>query len=100
MIKSFVACALAIAFVSDASVGRPAGSDQKISALLNEDRDYTALPEELFGTLGWNLPDGGRAVKALADSAPGGAFDPRFIFDNVAAAEGISPDGVGRGKPR
>jgi hypothetical protein len=29
--------------------------------------------------MGWNLPDGGRAVKALADAAPGGAFNPREL---------------------
>src|SRR5262245_33072234 len=72
MIKPFIACALAIVFASDVA-------DQKISELLNLDRDYATLPGELFGTLGWSVPDGGRAVKALADEAPGGAFDPKKL---------------------
>src|SRR5262249_2454294 len=72
MIKPFIACALAIAFASDIA-------DHKISELLNLDRGYATLPGELFGTLAWNLPDGGRAVKALADAAPGGAFDPKKL---------------------
>jgi len=29
--------------------------------------------------LGWDLPDGGRHVKALAHAAPGGSFDPRQL---------------------
>src|SRR5262245_58536906 len=76
MIKSFVACALLVF----ASVGPTlTNADQKISELLNQDRDYATLPGELFDTLGWNLPDGGRAVRALADRAPGGAFDPKKL---------------------
>ena len=51
----------------------------RVSDLLNQNRDYATLPAESFGTLGWSLPDGGRAVKALADAAPGGAFDPRKL---------------------
>jgi hypothetical protein len=80
MMKSFVACVLAIVFCSYVGVGGPAeNADRKISELLKEDRDYATLPGELFGTLGWNLPDGGRAVKALADAAPGSAFDPKKL---------------------
>ena len=72
MNKAFVAIVLAIAFRADIA-------DQKIPELLSQDRDYVTLPGELFGTMGWDLPDGGRAVKALADAAPGGAFDPKKL---------------------
>jgi pimeloyl-ACP methyl ester carboxylesterase len=81
MIKSFAAFVLAMALVSDVA-------DQKIAELLNQDRDYTSLPEGVFGTLGWSLPDGGRAVKALADAAPGGAFDPKRLETLPAASLG------------
>jgi hypothetical protein len=50
-----------------------------VSGLLSQDRSYTALPAQAFETLGWELPDGGLTVKAIADAAPGGAFDPRRL---------------------
>jgi hypothetical protein len=63
-------------------------ADQKIPELLNQNRDYATLQPELFGNMGWNLPDGGRAVKALADAAPGGAFDPKKLEDLPAGSLG------------
>jgi hypothetical protein len=47
--------------------------------MLKEERPYHAVPAELFEQLGWALPDGGSTVKALADAARGGAFDPRKL---------------------
>ena len=44
-------------------------ADQKIPELLNQKKDYATLPADMFGNMGWDLPDGGRAVKALADAA-------------------------------
>jgi pimeloyl-ACP methyl ester carboxylesterase len=52
---------------------------QTVPQLLSEDRNYSVLPGDVFETLGWNLPDGGRTVRALADAAPGGAFDPKQL---------------------
>ena len=49
---------------------------------------HASVPPALFEQLGWALPDGGRHVRALADAAPGGAFDPR-------ALERLSPNDVG-----
>jgi hypothetical protein len=43
---------------------------------------------EQFEQLGWDLPDGGATVKALADAAPGGAFDPRKLEAVPAATLG------------
>ena len=50
-----------------------------VAALLSEDRPYVTLPASAFDDLGWDLPDGGRAVGAIADAAPGGAFDPKRL---------------------
>lgn len=52
---------------------------QQVPDLLSQDGTYSALPAQTFETLGWDLPDGGRTVKAIADAAPGGAFDPRLL---------------------
>ena len=46
---------------------------------LSQDVPHAALAADVFETLGWELPDGGRTVKAIADAAPGGAFDPRRL---------------------
>src|SRR5712691_8385084 len=81
MNKAFVAFLMAAVLRVDVT-------DQKISELLNQNRDYVKLPAELFGTIGWDLPDGGRAVKALADAAPGGAFDPKKL-------EALPPNNLG-----
>lgn len=40
---------------------------------------YTVISQATFDRLGWKLPDGGATVKAIADKAPGGAFDPRLL---------------------
>ena len=50
-----------------------------VAELLSQDRPFVTLPESAFDTLGWPLPDGGRTVKAIADAARGGAFDPRRL---------------------
>ena len=70
--KTFIACLMAIALKTDIA-------DQKVPELLSQDRDYVTLSPELFGSMGWDLPDGGSAVKGLADAAPGGAFDPKKL---------------------
>jgi hypothetical protein len=50
-----------------------------VTALLSEPRDYAVLPAASFEAMGWDLPDGGRTVKAIANAAPGGAFDPKAL---------------------
>ena len=59
-------------------------SEDAVINLIQEDRPYVAVPQDLFDQLGWSLPDGGSSVKALADAAPGGAFDPRKL-ENIPA---------------
>ena len=68
-----------ISIVAGALILGNALSAQRVTGLLSEERDYSALGSDTFETLGWTLPDGGRAVKALAAAAPGGAFDPRRL---------------------
>ncbi len=56
--------------------------DRKIWPLLNNGKAvYVSLSEADFRSLGESLtlPDAGRAVSALAQAAPGGAFDPRDV---------------------
>jgi hypothetical protein len=50
-----------------------------VAALLSEDRAYATLPGPAFEALGWDLPDGGRTVRAIAAAARGGAFDPKQL---------------------
>jgi pimeloyl-ACP methyl ester carboxylesterase len=69
MTRVFAALAVAFAVVAGPTV----------LELLSQDRPYAALPESAFEALGWPLPDGGRGIKAIADAAPGGAFDPRRL---------------------
>ena len=56
-----------------------ASSEEEVRKLFAESRPYATVPPALFDQLGWDLPDGGATVKALADAAPGGAFDPRKL---------------------
>jgi hypothetical protein len=57
----------------------------QVSELLSQDRPFAALSGQAFESLGWDLPDDGRTVKAMADAAPGGAFDPRQLAQAPAA---------------
>jgi hypothetical protein len=50
-----------------------------VAGLLSEDRPYAVLTAVGFDALGWELPDRGRTAKAIADAAPGGAFDPKQL---------------------
>lgn len=74
------AAALLAAIALEATLGA-----RQVSELLSHDRPYTSLPAQVFEMLGWELPDGGSTVKAIADAAPGGAFDPRQLAKARAA---------------
>ena len=54
-------------------------AEEELIRMYQENRPYAIVSPELFDRLGWDLPDGGATVKALADAAPGGAFDPRKL---------------------
>ena len=55
---------------------------------------FVSVPENEFRSLGadLDLPDEGRNVIALANAAPGGAFDPRALEDIPAAELGYKAD--------
>src|SRR5262245_52964336 len=56
--------------------------ERKIWTLLDDPKAaYVSFAESDFRALGagFDLPDGGKAVSALAEKAPGGAFDPRDL---------------------
>ena len=56
--------------------------ERKIWSLLDDPKaPYVSLAESDFRALGagFDLPDGGKAVSALAEKAAGGAFDPRDL---------------------
>jgi hypothetical protein len=57
---------------------------------------FVSLGEAEFrlGGMGFDLPDGGRSVSALAASAPGGAFDPRDVAKLPARELGYKADWV------
>lgn len=57
----------------------PTGAEAEVVKMLAESKPYHAVSPEQFNRLGWDLPDGGATVKAVADAAPGGAFDPRKL---------------------
>ena len=70
-----------------AGIAQRSPNDQIVQAL-GQDRPYHAVSQELFDQLGWELPDGGATVKALADAVPGGAFDPRKLEASPTAKLG------------
>ncbi len=66
----------------------PGTPEDRVVEMLRENRPYHRVSPELFEQLGPDLPDGGATVKALADAAPGGAFDPRKLETVPAATLG------------
>lgn len=65
-----------------------AATEDDILRILANDQPYHTVSAEQFEQLGWDLPDGGNTVKALADAAPGSAFDPRDLEKQSAAKLG------------
>ena len=63
-------------------------AEDRIVEMLRQNQPYHRVPPELFEQLGPDLPDGGAAVKALADAAPGSAFDPRALEKLAGATLG------------
>src|ERR1700722_10940049 len=79
------ALALCVALLAAMVLNDPAMAqtpEQKIWTLLGDsEAPYVSLGEADFRALGagFDLPDGGKAITALAERAPGGAFDPRDV---------------------
>src|SRR6185503_3778629 len=68
-----------VRFALAAVVAAGAALTPQVMEHLSQARDYSVLPATDFEKLGWDLPDGGRSVKKIADGAPGGAFDPQAL---------------------
>ena len=84
-IVRYIAClALLCALETHAA---PSAEDAVVTILM-EPKPYHVVSAELFERLGWRLPDGGSTVKSLADTAPGGALDPRLLEDLPAGQLG------------
>jgi hypothetical protein len=83
--------ALAVFLASQTVALAQSGSaHDELVRMLDEPRGYHVAAPALFERLGWDLPDAGAAVKALADAAPGGAFDPRALEKLPAVELGYS----------
>lgn len=85
------------AFAQNTSAPNPdpeytnAAVEEKIWSLLDmPDKPFVSLPAPDFMALGegFDIPDGGTSITALAMAAPGGAFDPRDL-------EKIAPEKLG-----
>ena len=63
-------------------------AEDEVVGLLAQQTPFHVVSPELFERLGWDLPDGGATVKALADATPGGALDPRELESMPAATLG------------
>jgi hypothetical protein len=71
--------ALLLVILPQAARAQSSQAEADLMRMFEQNRPYSIVPEDLFNRLGWDLPDGGATVKALADAAPGGAFDPRKL---------------------
>lgn len=75
--------------------GLAAYSGGQIANLLDQPVDYVMLSEADFRGLDMGrLPDEGRTVTALAEAAPGGAFDPRDLARVDPATLGYKADWI------
>lgn len=81
--------AMAVSVMVSSCTISPVAEDEIVS-LLAEDAPYHVVSPQLFDDLGWELPDGGVAVRRLADGAPGSAFDPRKLESIDATTLGYS----------
>lgn len=71
---------LVLFFLVSCSLQSPEpAADQEITQLLDQQAQYSLVSQELFDRLGWSLPDNGSHVKALAEAAHQGAFDPQEL---------------------
>ncbi|MDA2934373.1 lysophospholipase, partial [Acidobacteria bacterium AH-259-D05] len=92
-VKSITIRTLPLGVLVVAGLAAPvmAQPEEDLIQLYSQDKVYVAVPENLFNQLGWDLPDGGRSVKALGDAAPQGAFDPRKLETIPASQLGYQP---------
>jgi pimeloyl-ACP methyl ester carboxylesterase len=68
-----------LAAITSETVAAESTAEDEVLKLLATDQAFHAVSPQLFEQLGWDLPDGGEIVKAMADASPGGALDPRKL---------------------
>jgi hypothetical protein len=85
---SLCACLAVLVVVMPTGYAAQGTPEDRVVEMLRENQPYHRVSPEQFEQLGWDLPDGGATVKALADAAPGGAFDPRKLEAVPAATLG------------
>lgn len=88
MTRASLPAALAAALLGALATAQDGSAGRRLAALIEDGRAFTRVPEPLFEALGWVLPDGGAAVRELAQAAEGGAFDP-------ARLQGLPPERLG-----
>src|SRR4051812_37954597 len=96
LLYRLAAISLAALLSIGTAMAQPQTNDKKIWSLLDNSKSvYVSLSEPDFrGLESFDLPDGGRAVTALAQAAPGGAFDPRDVAKIPAQQLGYKADWV------
>lgn len=77
--RNVVSCMFVLSVCGSASAQSSANGLDAVMESLSVTAPYTPLSIDVFERYGWPLPDDGKTVKALADAAPGGAFDPREL---------------------
>jgi hypothetical protein len=85
---SLCACLAVLVVAMPTGYAAQGTPEDRVVEMLRENQPYHRVSPEQFEQLGWDLPDGGATVKALADAAPGGAFDPRKLEAVPAATLG------------
>jgi hypothetical protein len=85
---SLCACLAVLVVVMPTGYAVQGTPEDRVVEMLRENQPYHRVSPEQFEQLGWDLPDGGATVKALADAAPGDAFDPRKLEAVPAATLG------------
>lgn len=78
--RKFWMALLAVFLVRVAASASAQDAEEELLELMGRDQAYTIVPDGLFQRLGWTLPDRGSQVKALAESADRGAFDPNDLL--------------------
>ena len=79
LVITFLAVLLSLGWKVSARAAAAGDAEDEVVKMLGENKPYHLVGPAVFDRLGVDLPDGGAAVKALADAAPGGAFDPRKL---------------------
>ncbi|NNE36763.1 MAG: hypothetical protein HKN08_00540, partial [Gammaproteobacteria bacterium] len=68
-----------MSFSVDQVFAQQPDAEATILEMLQADKPFHVVIQDIFNSLGWSLPDNGETIKTLADSAPSGNLDPRKL---------------------